>query len=589
VWDTNNTIFDEIRFGTTFFDVVGLGPCPGNVSVSGGVDGVTLQWQNGLETPTSVRIVRDSVELAAAAPVDPPRYVDTTAEPGLLTYELTFVVPGEECGTIEKRCNACITDLHVERIGEGVHLTWKNNLAYEAIRIVRNDGSGEQFLEESYPGGLQEYTDEDVPEFGELTYALSPTNGDCDPATVVLNLNCEIPAPACDPVADGAQLEVAFAFGVHPGSGLEGVEEWCETPNEPGTPYVAIEQTSPEAVAYDEDVGWGFEVLYPDPLDQPFGPRGGYGIFGPFDDTPNDRNTFSINCNEELYNSFIGGKDFPQLCDASVTGDPGEPCSVFDPESFPAEGIIFRVDVPNGKYRFVAAVGSSDNRHAHRLLAENGGSGLPRDISDEYVTLVRNHDQARFSKGQVAAGSGQGVYARVGFNGRIPPLGDGLPPDPEFVNMDEDGNPTVECASSPTLEVTEGYIRFHLLQANSNDGCGGARDANGGDLCILEIWRVDAGPGPQELFQRGDVNADGGTNIADAIALLGHLFGGAPQPGCPDAADGNDDGRMNIADAIAILGYLFGGAGDLPTPSGACGPDPTEDTLPPCSFPPCEQ
>jgi len=56
--------------------------------------------------------------------------------------------------------------------------------------------------------------------------------------------------------------------------------------------------------------------------------------------------------------------------------------------------------------------------------------------------------------------------------------------------MDEDGMPTVD-PSSPVLEVTQGYIRIHQLQGNSNDGPGGPRDANGGDIVILELWKVD--------------------------------------------------------------------------------------------------
>ncbi len=43
--------------------------------------------------------------------------------------------------------------------------------------------------------------------------------------------------------------------------------------------------------------------------------------------------------------------------------------------------------------------------------------------------------------------------------------------------------------------------------------------------------------------------------------------------------DANDDGSLNIADAIAILGYLFGRTPRLPDPFDACPPDPTEDTL----------
>jgi hypothetical protein len=41
-----------------------------------------------------------------------------------------------------------------------------------------------------------------------------------------------------------------------------------------------------------------------------------------------------------------------------------------------------------------------------------------------------------------------------------------------------------------------------------------------------------------------------------------------------------DDGKLNIADAIAILSHLFAGAGPLP-PFGSCGigPTTTDDTL----------
>ncbi|MHC4581771.1 MAG: hypothetical protein ACYS14_09965, partial [Planctomycetota bacterium] len=94
--------------------------------------------------------------------------------------------------------------------------------------------------------------------------------------------------------------------------------------------------------------------------------------------------------------------------------------------------------------------------------------------------------------GEADAGEpGQGVFARVGFDGLIPPMGDGVAPDPQFVDMDENGMPTDAGANSPVLEVTQGYIRIHQLQGNSNDGPGGTLDANGGDIVILELWKVD--------------------------------------------------------------------------------------------------
>ena len=121
-------------------------------------------------------------------------------------------------------------------------------------------------------------------------------------------------------------------------------------------------------------------------------------------------------------------------------------------------------------------------------------------------------------------------------------------------------------------------------------------------LCVLsdynETWydggvpwtrvRFTLGPSSGDpQFKRGDTNGDGKVDIADAIATLGHLFGGNPAPMCPDAADANDDGQLNIADAIATLGHLFGGTGPLPSPFGACGADPTDDSLPTCVYESC--
>ncbi len=93
---------------------------------------------------------------------------------------------------------------------------------------------------------------------------------------------------------------------------------------------------------------------------------------------------------------------------------------------------------------------------------------------------------------------------------------------------------------------------------------------------------------PKELFRRGDPNEDGQRNIADAIALLGHLFAQKPAPGCMDGADANDDGNVNIADAIRILGHLFANTGPLPDPFATCGEDSTADKLAPCVYPRCQ-
>jgi hypothetical protein len=90
-------------------------------------------------------------------------------------------------------------------------------------------------------------------------------------------------------------------------------------------------------------------------------------------------------------------------------------------------------------------------------------------------------------------------------------------------------------------------------------------------------------------FRRGDANADGQNNIADAVYILQNLFAGGPSIVCPDAADANDDEGVNIADAVYILQNLFAGGPALPAPSPGCGIDPTSTPgqgLPDCAY--CE-
>lgn len=116
----------------------------------------------------------------------------------------------------------------------------------------------------------------------------------------------------------------------------------------------------------------------------------------------------------------------------------------------------------------------------------------------------------------------------------------------------------------------------------------------GGDQTDLAARMVAAlgggGGGPVgPNFGRGDCNADGGFNIADAIFVLAALFSGGPSGTCLDACDSNDDGGVNIADAIFSLAALFSGGPPPSAPApGTCGLDATDtDALDCVSFPPC--
>ena len=88
---------------------------------------------------------------------------------------------------------------------------------------------------------------------------------------------------------------------------------------------------------------------------------------------------------------------------------------------------------------------------------------------------------------------------------------------------------------------------------------------------------------PQFVFFRGDANYNLAVDIADAIFILGYLFSGGAEPGCPDTADVNDDGQINIGDAIYLLGFLFGDGPTIPYPFPGFGLDPTPDNLGVCN------
>ena len=90
------------------------------------------------------------------------------------------------------------------------------------------------------------------------------------------------------------------------------------------------------------------------------------------------------------------------------------------------------------------------------------------------------------------------------------------------------------------------------------------------------------------LFRRGDANADGGLNLADAISILSYLFSSGPHPECEKSNDTDDDGTVGLTDAVLLLGHLFGGGAALSAPFSACGADPTPDGLTCETFAPCE-
>jgi hypothetical protein len=114
-------------------------------------------------------------------------------------------------------------------------------------------------------------------------------------------------------------------------------------------------------------------------------------------------------------------------------------------------------------------------------------------------------------------------------------------------------------------EGTDGHVRL------SNQASGGSVVvADGVRFRLLEA---------EEMFLRGDANADGAIEIADAVRILRYLFADLPPPACLDLLDADDSGGVAIADTIFLLNHLFTGGRAPPPPYPTPGPDPTADAL----------
>jgi hypothetical protein len=161
---------------------------PYRLRASGGTGGVTLTWKNGTETPTSVRVLRNGVEIAAAAPANPPTFGDATPPLGVHSYELQFTMPVSPCPPLAISQNTGITNFSGNQRVNGLRLTWENNRAYSGITVKRN-GS---VIAASLPGTTTSYTDFSPP-VGAVTYSVEPVDAGGTPVEAQVTVSA---APA---------------------------------------------------------------------------------------------------------------------------------------------------------------------------------------------------------------------------------------------------------------------------------------------------------------------------------------------------------------------------------------------------------
>ncbi len=175
--------------------------------------------------------------------------------------------------------------------------------------------------------------------------------------------------------------------------------------------------------------------------------------------------------------------------------------------------------------------------------------------------------------------------------------------DDDVSYLDYDDSPALTRAgrlSFEDIEVADGFLSVGFLPCPE---CPGAADTNA-IVNAIEVIATDEPPPPPQRFVRGDVDASGAINIADAIRIFGFLFLGDPDLPCFDAADPNDDGSINLTDGVYVLLWLFQ-SGNPPREPGPtesnwlaaggkadCGVDPSPDAggvdLTCLSFPACD-
>ena len=133
----------------------------------------------------------------------------------------------------------------------------------------------------------------------------------------------------------------------------------------------------------------------------------------------------------------------------------------------------------------------------------------------------------------------------------------------ELSDVDVVSETQIDC-HIPSCGETVGWVSIKVTTV------GGEATLDQGYECLQEQ--------PEITFRRGDANCDSAIDIADAVSILGYLFGGGSAK-CLDALDANDDGNVDIADAVYVLSFLFAGGAPMPPPFPDLGTDPTEDNL----------
>jgi hypothetical protein len=136
--------------------------------------------------------------------------------------------------------------------------------------------------------------------------------------------------------------------------------------------------------------------------------------------------------------------------------------------------------------------------------------------------------------------------------------------------------PSAAEIDSTTLEVArvlggDNHLPFDpLIIVWTTERLTGFETAVRADLEPISIFRGVLAIRPSLETLLGDANFDSSLDTSDALAVLGHLFLGDPEPLCPNTADFDRNGALEITDPISLLGALFLGVPPLESKEVPC-------------------
>ncbi len=244
-----------------------------------------------------------------------------------------------------------------------------------------------------------------------------------------------------------------------------------------------------------------------------------------------------------------------------------------------------RLDIASGNSsNAVLLFGNGDGTFGGMVVSPLLFQGAPA-----YVHRFRAADFDRDGRADLVACTGQGVSV---YSGAQVDRGAGLPAQAaveialggrgryvELADMSRDGLPDIVALSETEAGATELRVLCGLAPAPDAPVAFTAGEVFSptieermivhalGDMNedgAIDVVAVAEGEGESQVLfgtdtgakASGDANGDGTVDIADAIAILSHLFANAEAP-CPNVINVNGDVRVDIADAIYMLSYLF--------------------------------